>query len=141
LGARLQYAKVTDRKLFMDRGARVHPGLHNEVVLLREPGPAAVFLVLRAWKDDHGSFTEQWRIESPGGTVLYQSTPREIYMATARHVEKLEDEVADLEFEFAADDYEVIFTLDDREVARVTFVVRPNREAAELEALGNKEAE
>ena len=128
MGARLQYGKVIDRKLYMDRGGRVHPGLENEVVLLREPGPAAVFLVLRAWTDDHGSFTEQWQIESPGGSVLYKSTPREIYLATPRHVEKLEDEVADLEFEFAADDYEVVCTLDDREVARVTFTVRPERE-------------
>jgi hypothetical protein len=32
--------------------------------------------------------------------------------------------VIDLEFQFAAEDYEVIFTLDDRDVARVTFPVR-----------------
>jgi hypothetical protein len=134
MGARLRYAKVVDRKLFMDRGGRVYPGLENEVVLLDEPGPAAVFLVLRAWSDDHGNFTEQWRIESPGGSVLYRSTPREIYMATPRHMEKLEDEVADLEFQFAADDYEVVFRLDDRDIARVTFAVRLEMERADLEA-------
>lgn len=124
MGARLQYAKVIDRERFITRGGRIHPGLHNEVLLLDEPGRAAVFLVMRAWSDDHGSFTEQWRIESPGRTVLYESAPREIHMPTKQHVEKLEDEVADLEFEFASDDYSVAFVLDDRVVARVAFPVR-----------------
>lgn len=123
MGARLQYAKVIDRERFMILGGRVHPGLDNEVQLLEEPGIAAVFLILRAWGEDHGSFTEQWRIESPGGTVLYKSTPRELHMPTVQHVEKLEDEVADLEFLFAGDDYSVAFVLDDRVVARVAFPV------------------
>jgi hypothetical protein len=123
LGARLHYAKVVDREKFMLGGGRVHPGLHNEVVLLDEPGKAAIFLILRAWGDDHGSFTEQWRIESPGGTVLYQSAPRDLHMPTEQHVEKLEDEVADLDFEFAGDGYSVAFVLDDRVVARVDFPV------------------
>ena len=123
MGARLQYAKVIDRERFLTKGGRVHPGLANEVVLLEEPGKAAVFLVLRAWSDDHGTFTEQWRIVSPGGSSLYESAPRELHMATKQHVEKLEDEVADLEFQFAADDYMVVFTIDDMEVARVGFPV------------------
>ncbi len=134
MGARLQYAKVIDRKLFMVRGGRVHPGLDSEVVLLEEPGPAGAFLVLRAWNDDHGTLTEQWRIESPGGSVLYKSAPREIHLATPRHVEKLEDEISDLEFLFASDDYEVVFTLDDRDVARLTFPVRHDSQSAEPEA-------
>lgn len=128
MGARLQYAKVIDRELFYARGARVHPKLGSEVLLQREPGPAGAFLVLRAWTDDHGSFTEQWRIESPGGTAVYESVPREIHLATASHVERLEDEVADLTFEFAADDYNVVFSLDEREVARAAFPVRPQRQ-------------
>ena len=107
----------------MLQGGRVHPGLNNEVVLLEEPGRAAAFLILRAWGDDHGSFTEQWRIESPGGSVLYESAPRDIHMPTEQHVEKLEDEVADLEFQFAGDDYAVAFVLDDWVVARVNFPV------------------
>jgi hypothetical protein len=123
MGARLQYAKVIDRQRFMILGGRVHPGLDNEVQLLDEPGRAAVFLILRAWGEDHGSFTEQWRIESPGGSVLYEGTPRELHMPTEQHVEKLEDEVADLEFQFAGDDYSVAFVLDDRVVARVGFPV------------------
>jgi hypothetical protein len=133
LGARLRYAKVIDRKLFMVRGGRVHPGLDSEVILLDEPGPAAVFLVLRAWSDDHGSFTEQWHIESPGGSVLYKSAPRELHMPTPRHIEKLEDEISDLEFLFAADDYTVVFTLDERVVARATFPVRLDSQATEAE--------
>ena len=104
-------------------GGRVHPGLHNEVQLLDEPGKAAAFLIMRAWGDDHGSFTEQWRIESPGGSVLYESSSRDLHMATEQHVEKLEDEITDLEFQFAGDDYSVVFVLDERVVARVAFPV------------------
>lgn len=129
MGARLQYAKVIDRQLFYARGGRVHPKLENEVVLQSEPGIAGAFLVLRGWTGDHGSFTERWRITSPGGVTVYDSVPREIYLATESHVERLEDEVADLELEVAGDDYELVLHLDDREVARARFVVRLDSEA------------
>ena len=134
MGARLQYAKVVDRERFYHQGGRVHPSLVNAVLLHDEPGQANVFLVLRAWTDDHGTFTEQWRIESPGGRIVYESTPREIHLATTTHVEKLEDEVADLVVDFAADDYNVVFFLDDRLVARATFAVRSPQEQEELGA-------
>jgi hypothetical protein len=124
MGARLSYAKVIDRERFVIRGGRLHPGLDNEVVVQDEPGIAGAFLILRGWTDDHGSFTEQWRIESPGGQVIYESSPREIHVATNGHIERLEDEVADLQVEYSADDYSVVFTLDDREVARVDFPIR-----------------
>ncbi len=123
MGARLLYGKVIDRELFYKRGAKVHPGLENAVVMNEEPGKAGAFLVLRAWTDDHGTFTEQWRIETPGGRVVYQSTPRELHLATNSHIERLEDEVAELELEFAADDYNLVLDLDEREVARVSFPV------------------
>ena len=123
MGARLQYAKVIDRELFYIRGGRLHPGLHNQVVVADEPGVVAAFLVFRAWGDDKGTFTEQWRIETPGGTAIYESAPQELHIASNEHVEKLEDEVADLRVEYAADDYSVVFVLDDREVARVGFPV------------------
>ena len=128
MGARLQYAKVIDRKAFLIKGGRVHPGLENEVVVNGEPGKAAAFLVLRAWVDDHGTFTEQWRIEAPGGLRVYESVPRELHMPTTSHVERLEDEVVDLDIDFAADDYNLIFSLDERDVARVTFPVRMDGE-------------
>lgn len=128
MGARLHYAKVIDRSLFLARGAKVHPALENKVVLQDEPGTAGVFLVLRAWGDDHGTFTEQWRIESPGGEVLYESVPRELHLATETHVERLEDEVGDLELQYSADDYNVVFTLDEMEVARATFPVELDSE-------------
>lgn len=128
MGARLHYAKVIDRSLFLTRGAKVHPALENKVVLQDEPGTAGVFLVLRAWGDDHGTFTEQWRIESPGGEVLYESVPRELHLATETHVERLEDEVGDLELQYSADDYNVVFTLDEMEVARATFPVELDSE-------------
>ena len=126
MGARLQYAKVIDKELFYNRGGRVSPGLENQVRLLDDDGKAAVFLVLRAWTDDHGSFTEQWRIEAPGGLVVYESLPRELHLATLGHVEKLEDEVADLDFEFESDNYNAVFLLDEIEVARATFPVTPS---------------
>ena len=125
MGARLQYAKVTDSSLFLDRGGRVHPGLENEVLLHDEPGRAGAFLVLRGWTDDHGTFTEQWRIEGPGGGLVYESLPRELHLATKTHVEKLEDEVADLDFQYSSDNYHCVFLLDDQEVARTRFIVRP----------------
>ena len=99
-------------------------GLRHPPQQTAVPGKAAAFLVLRGWTDDHGTFTEHWRIESPGGTVVYQASPRELHLATHTHVEKLEDELADLEFDYAAEDYNVVFMLDDAEVARVTFPVR-----------------
>jgi hypothetical protein len=133
MGARLQYAKVIDRKRFMIKGGRVHPGLENLVEISGEPGRAASFLVLRAWVDDHGTFTEQWRIVTPGGRVVYESSPREIHMATQNHVEKLQDEVSDLEIEYGSDDYACIFILDDREVARVRFPVVQDGLSAEAE--------
>ena len=73
MGARLRWAKVVDREHFYIKGGKVHPGLDSEVVVNDEPGTAATFMVLRAWSDGHGTFTEQWRIESPGGTNLYRA--------------------------------------------------------------------
>ncbi len=124
MGARLVYAKVIDRELFLIRGGKVHPGLENEVVVQTEPGPAGAFLVLRAWSDDHGTFTEQWRIEGPQGQGVYESLARELHIATEQHTERLEDELSDIEFEFAADDYLAVFLLDEIEVARVRFPVK-----------------
>lgn len=124
MGARLMYAKVVDRQRFMIRGGKIHPGLDNEVLINEEPGRVAAFLVLRAWSEERGTFTEQWRLESPVGSKLYTSTPRELHLATESHVERLEDEIADLEIEYAAEDYCVVFQLDDREVARVDFPIR-----------------
>ncbi len=131
MGARLAYAKVIDKRHYLNKGGRLHPGLENRVTLRDEPGPAAIFLVLRGWTDDHGTFTEQWRIESPGGSTVFTSTQREIYLATPKHLERLEDEVDELEFEFAAEDYTVVFLLDDMEVARLDFPVRLDDRAEE----------
>jgi hypothetical protein len=131
MGARLQYAKIIDREKFIIRGGKIHPGLPNYVVVNEEPGVAGAFLILRGWTGAHGTFTEQWRIETPGGTTLYKSTPRELHLATTDHTERLEDEVADLKVEYAADDYRIVFSLDDREVARATFPIRAPAESTE----------
>ncbi len=124
MGARLKYSKVIDRQLFYDRGGKIHPGLENTVVMPGEPGVAAAFLVMRGWGDCHGTFTERWRVVTPGGTAVYESIPREIHVATESHTEKLEDEVAELKLDYAGDDYEVVFEIDDREVARTRFEVK-----------------
>jgi hypothetical protein len=119
----LLYAKVVDRAEFILQGGRVHPGLDNKVCVDGEPGKAGAFLVMRAWGDDHGTFTEQWRLEAPGGLTLYESLPRELHMPTNGHVEKLEDEIADFEFDFAGPDYAAVLLLDEVTVARVRFAV------------------
>lgn len=124
MGARLQYAKVLDQYFFYREGGRVHPGLPNRVVIPHNGGPAAAFLVLRAWSDDHGTFTEQWRIEGPDGSIVYRSVPREIHMPTRGHTERLRDEITDLDLDGVDGIYRAVFTLDDYEVARVDFPVQ-----------------
>jgi hypothetical protein len=127
LGARLSYAKVIDRQRFYEKGGSLHPQLENEVVLQAEPGKAGAFLVFRGWCDDHGTFTEQWKIKEPEGRTVYESTPREVHIPTVTHTERLEDEVADLELDFADSGYSVVFFLDEREVARMDFPVKLSR--------------
>lgn len=127
MGARLVYAKVIDREIFyVKEQGRIHPHLENQVVLNDEPGVAGAFLVLRGWSDDNGTFTERWSLKGPGGQTIYESLPREVHIPTKTHIERLEDEVADLDIDVATDDYEVVFTLDEHEVARVRFPVRAN---------------
>jgi hypothetical protein len=46
-----------------------------------------------------------------------------VHVATPSHTEELQDEISDLELDAADDDYNVVFYLDDREVARVGFPV------------------
>ena len=133
MGARLVYGKVVDSQLYLERGGSPSPGLPNDVVVDDEPGIAAKFHVLRAWSEDEGSVTERWTIESPGGSIIYEATPRELHFPTLQHVTELDDEVADLKIEYAADDYNVVLYLDEHEVARVTFPVRRDGEPA-LEA-------
>lgn len=126
MGARLIYAKVIDRELFFTKEqGRLHPGMENQVILKDEPGVAGAFLVLRGWGDDSGTFTEQWSLKGPGGLTIYESMEREVHIPTKEHTERLEDEIADLEMDVADDDYHLVFTLDEEEVARVRFSVRP----------------
>ncbi|MDQ3481477.1 MAG: hypothetical protein M3423_09165 [Actinomycetota bacterium] len=123
MGARLRYAKVIDRELFFNQGGKLHPGLESVIVTDDEPGVAGAFIIFRGWADDHGSATEQWRIEGPDGSIVYQSVPREIHMPTKSHTERLRDEVSGLDLGTADGVYRVVFSLDDYEVARVDFPV------------------
>ena len=124
MGARLRYGKVVDRKLFFDQGGKLHPGLGNVIVVNDEPGMAGAFMVFRGWSDDHGSVTEQWRIEGPGGLTIYESVSHEVHLPTKSHVERLEDEVSDLKIEQVEGNYACVFSLDEEEVGRVAFGVR-----------------
>ena len=125
MGARLVYAKVIDReRFFVKEQGKVHPSMENQVILKDEPGIAGAFLVLRGWSEDHGTFTEQWSLKGPGGQTLYESLPRELHLPSKSHVERLEDEIADLDLDASGTDYHVVFTLDEEEVARVRFEVR-----------------
>ena len=123
MGARLVYAKVIDSQLYIQRGAEPSPGLENDVVIHDEPGVAGNFHVLRAWTDDEGAVTEQWRLESPGGLTVFEAAPRELHFPSRDHIEHLDDEITDLKIDYAAD-YTVVFTLDELEVARVNFPIR-----------------
>lgn len=124
MGARLHFAKVIDKELFyVKENGRVHPHLESRVVLRDEPGTAGDFLVIRGWGDDRGTFTERWTLQGPGGMTIYESSPREVHIPTPSRTEQLQDEISDLELDAAADDYNVVFYLDDREVARVGFPV------------------
>jgi hypothetical protein len=125
MGARLRFAKVIDKELFyVKEKGRVHPSLESRVVLRGEPGTAGAFLVIRGWADDHGTFTERWKLQGPGGMTIYESTPREIHIATNSRTEHLQDEISDLELDAADDDYNVVFFLDEHEVGRVQFPVK-----------------
>ena len=120
MGARLKFAKIIDRDLFLRRGADITPGLENRVELLGEaPTKAAGFAVRRSWYDVDGAFTESWSIQDPHGRTIYEGLDREVVGGN----EELVDEIDDLIFEYADDGYQLVLSIDGREVARVDFAV------------------
>ena len=131
MGARLKFAKVVDRDLFLRTGAEVTPRLDNRVELLAEaPSKAAGFMVRREWFDVEGAFTETWTIRDPHGRTLYQGLDREVVGGN----QQLVDEIDDLVFDYADSGYQLVLEVDDREVARVDFdvVEKPSDDAEEL---------
>ena len=120
MGARLKFAKVVDRDLFLRTGAEVTPGLDNRVELLSEaPAKAAGFMIRREWYDVDGAFTESWSIQDPHGRTLYQGVDREIIGGNTEIV----DEIDDLVFDYADSGYQLVLSVDEREVARADFDV------------------
>ena len=120
MGARLKYAKVVDRELFLRTGAEIKPGLENRVQLISEaPAKAGVFEVHRNWYNFDGAFTETWRIQDPHGRTVYEGLQREVLDDNM----DLVDEIADLEFEYADTGYQLVLEVDGREVARADFEV------------------
>ncbi len=120
MGARLKYAKVVDRDRFLRTGAQITPGLENRVELLSEaPAKAASFGVHREWYDVDGSFTESWAIVDPHGRTVYAGVDREVTGGN----QELVDELDDVMFEYADSGYQLVLSIDGREVARVDFDV------------------
>ena len=130
MGARLKFAKVVDRDLFLRTGAQVTPGLDNRVELSSEaPAKAAGFMVRREWYDVEGAFTESWSIQDPHGRTIYQGLDREIIGGNTEQVDELDDVL----FEYADSGYQLVLSVDGREVARVDFdVVEAPAEEDEL---------
>lgn len=130
MGARLKYAKVVDDDLFLRNGGQIKPGLDNRVELLGPaPAKAAVFGVRRAWYDVDGAFTESWRIVDPHGRTVHEGLDREVVGGNA----DLSDAVDDQLFEYADSGYQLVLSVDEREVARADFdVVEPDPEQTPL---------
>ncbi len=129
MGARLKYAKVVDRDLFMRTGGTIRPGLDNRVELLGEaPAQAAGFGVHRSYYDVDGAFTESWRIEDPHGRTVHEGLGREVVGGN----QELVDEIDEQEFEYADSGYQLVLEIDGREVARADFdVVEPRERPVE----------
>ena len=120
MGARLKFAKVVDRDLFLRTGAEVTPGLANRVELLgKAPTKAAGFMVRREWYDVEGAFTESWTLRDPHGRTVYQGLDREIIGGNTEQVDELDDVL----FEYADSGYQLVLEVDGREVARADFDV------------------
>ncbi|MPZ73757.1 MAG: hypothetical protein GEU74_11085 [Nitriliruptorales bacterium] len=120
MGARLKYAKVVDRDLFLRTGGEIRPGLDNRVALLGEaPAKAASFTVRRQWYDVEGAFTESWSIQDPHGRTVYEGLDREVVGGN----QELADEIDDMLFEYADSGYQLVLAVDGREVARADFEV------------------
>lgn len=124
MGATLRYAKIVDRESLLRSGGKIRPGLASVVQLRsRAPSEALPFSVLRAW-DDFDAFVETWRIADPQGRTVHDGLPREV---ASEHGD-LADDLEGITFEYAADDYQLILEVDNREVARVAFPVREDEE-------------
>jgi hypothetical protein len=123
MGARLKYAKVVDRDLFMRTGATIKPGLDNRVELTGSaPAVAAGFTVIRNWYNVDGPFTESWRLVDPHGQTVHQGLDREVLTGNQDVV----DEIDEQQFEYADSGYQLVLEVDGREVARADFdVVEP----------------
>lgn len=130
MGARLKYVKVVDRDRFLRTGGDVRPGLDNRVEIHGEPpAKAASFMVHRQWYDVDGAFTESWRIADPHGRTLHEGLDREVVGGN----QELVDEIDDVVFDYDDSGYQLILSIDDREVARVDFdVVRSDVDDGEL---------
>lgn len=119
MGATLRYAKVVDRDHLQAHGG-LSPATDN-LVLLPDAPPAVArdFLVLRAWDDVDTAVEEDWRIEDRHGRTIHTGVPRTVL---AEHGD-LVDDLAGVQFEYTDTAYQLVLSVDGREVARTDFTV------------------
>lgn len=119
MGATLRYAKVVDRDRVQEHGG-VTPSTDNVVQLAGDaPATARDFIVARAWDGIEAGVEERWRLEDAHGHVVYRGAPRTVL---AGHGD-IADELRGVRFEHTDDDYQLVFELDELEVARAAFAV------------------
>jgi hypothetical protein len=128
MGATLAWLKVVDTQRLQLEGGSVtlKPGIDN-IVELTGPAPAeaAPFLVLRAWTQFDSAITESWMIRDPHGRTVHEGITREVLAADAApNNGGLADEVEGLVFEYGDTGYQLVVSVDGREVARADFEVR-----------------
>jgi len=133
MGATLAWLKVVDTGRWRLEGGDVDlkPGMDNVVLLTGPaPAPAAPFVVHRAWSHFDTAFTEDWHIRDPYGRTVREAVEREVLAGDAAPERGgLVDEVEAMLFEYADTGYQLVISVDGREVARADFEVREPRDA------------
>lgn len=126
MGATLAWVKVIDAERYRLEGEDLRPSLESVVELVdAAPAEAAPFLILRAWTQFEGAFTETWRIRDRYGRTIRGGLPREVIAGEGTPDQGgLIDEIEGQQFEYADDGYQLVLHVEGREVARTDFAVR-----------------
>ena len=135
MGATLAWSKVVDASRWQLEGAHVQAGMENVVELRSEPpSDAAAFIIHRAWSHYDSAFTESWRIADPHGRTVREGIDREVLAGMATPEQGgITDEIEGQLFEYDDVGYQLILSVDGREVARTDFEVRAPSDAGTLQ--------
>lgn len=135
MGATLAWVKVVDASRWQLEGASIQAGMDNVVELRSEPpAEAAAFIVHRAWSHYDSAFTESWRIVDPHGRTVREGIDREVVAGAAVPDRGgLTDEIEGQLFEYDDVGYQLVLSVDGREVARADFEVRAPTDAATVQ--------